>query len=154
MEIGSGIFFYSSNGDIMKKNFIYILALFILFTFCTTTAQATEKEAVAAARSWLAIVDNGNHIKSWEEASTYFKKNVTVKQWSAAVENARSSLGKVLKREFASAQHHTSLPGAPDGKYVVIFFTTQFENKKQATETITPMLDKDGTWRVSGYYVK
>ena len=35
------------------------------------------------------------------------------------------------------------------GKYVY-----SFGNKKAAVETITPMLDKDGKWRVSGYYIK
>jgi hypothetical protein len=48
----------------------------------------------------------------------------------------------------------TSLAGAPDGEYVVIQYETSFENKKSSIETVTPMLDKDGKWRVSGYYVK
>ncbi len=48
----------------------------------------------------------------------------------------------------------TSLPGAPDGEYVVIQIQTSFENKKSAVETITPMLDKDGRWRVSGYQIR
>ncbi|MGB5422961.1 MAG: DUF4019 domain-containing protein [Desulfobacterales bacterium] len=30
----------------------------------------------------------------------------------------------------------------------------KLENKASAVETITPMLDKDGQWRVSGYYIK
>ncbi len=53
-----------------------------------------------------------------------------------------------------SKNYQTSLPGAPDGKYVVIQFKTSFENKKSATETITPMMDNDGKWRVSGYFIK
>jgi hypothetical protein len=48
----------------------------------------------------------------------------------------------------------TRLPAAPDGNYVVLKYDTSFENKKSATETIAPMLDKDGKWRVSGYYIK
>jgi hypothetical protein len=52
---------------------------------------------------------------------------------------------------FALSQ---SLPGAPDGEYVVIQFATSFENKKSAIETVTPMLDSDGEWRVSGYFIK
>jgi hypothetical protein len=63
-------------------------------------------------------------------------------------------LGKVLKRTIKSSQYATSLPGAPDGEYVVIQYETSFANKKSAVETITPMLDKDGKWRVSGYYIK
>ncbi len=53
-----------------------------------------------------------------------------------------------------SKQYATSLPGAPDGQYVVIQYKTAFENKKAGVETITPMLDKDKKWRVSGYFIK
>ena len=28
------------------------------------------------------------------------------------------------------------------------------ENKKSGIETVTPMLDNDGQWRVSGYFIK
>jgi hypothetical protein len=37
---------------------------------------------------------------------------------------------------------------------VVITFETAFENKASAVETVTPMLEKDGKWRVSGYFIK
>ncbi len=46
------------------------------------------------------------------------------------------------------------MPGAPDGEYVVIQYDSSFEHKQAAVETVTPMLDKDGKWRVSGYYIK
>jgi hypothetical protein len=36
----------------------------------------------------------------------------------------------------------------------VIHYQSSFEHKKSATETVTPMLDNDGQWRVSGYYIK
>jgi hypothetical protein len=54
--------------------------------------------------------------------------------------------------ESATATH--SLPGAPDGDYVVIKFASSFENKASAVETVTPMKDTDGKWHVSGYYIK
>jgi hypothetical protein len=46
------------------------------------------------------------------------------------------------------------MPGAPDGEYYVIQYDTSFEKKKSAVETITPMVDKEGKWRVSGYYIR
>ena len=58
------------------------------------------------------------------------------------------------KKAVKSKQYATSLPGAPDGQYVVIQYKTAFENKKAGVETITPMLDKDKKWRVSGYFIK
>jgi hypothetical protein len=53
-----------------------------------------------------------------------------------------------------SKEYATSLPGAPDGEYVVIQFETSFENKNDAVETVTPMKDEDGKWRVSGYFIR
>ena len=66
----------------------------------------------------------------------------------------RQPFGKLLSRKLKSKQYATSLPGAPDGQFVVIQFEASFENKKAAIETVTPMLDPDGKWRVSGYYIK
>ena len=66
----------------------------------------------------------------------------------------RKPLGSLKSREVKSVEYHTSLPGAPDGQYVVIQFKTSFEHKESAIETITPMLDKDKKWRVSGYYIR
>ena len=66
----------------------------------------------------------------------------------------RRPLGNTLYRELKSYKYFTSLPGAPDGEYVVIQYKTRFENKEFAIETVTPMFDKDSSWRVSGYYIK
>ena len=63
-------------------------------------------------------------------------------------------MGKVRSRSLSEAVHETTLPGAPDGKYVVIRYSTCFEHKENAIETVTPMLDQDGIWRVSGYFVQ
>ena len=70
------------------------------------------------------------------------------------MKTVRVPLGKLLSRKVKSAAYHTSLPGAPDGRYVVIQFETSFENKQSAIETVTPMADPDGQWRVSGYYIR
>jgi hypothetical protein len=53
-----------------------------------------------------------------------------------------------------SATYVTSLPGAPDREYVVVQFQTSYEKKKDAIESVTPMKDSDGKWRVSGYYIR
>jgi hypothetical protein len=63
-------------------------------------------------------------------------------------------MGDFISRSVKSAEYATSLPGAPDGEYVVIQFSAGFTNKKSAIETVTPMKDPDGKWRVSGYYIK
>jgi hypothetical protein len=113
-----------------------------------------EAKAVKAANSWLAIVDAGNYAESWAEAAAYFKSALTKTQWRQSLNVVRKPLGKLVSRRIESKTYHTSLPGAPDGEYVVIQYKSSFKNKKSAVETVTPMRDKDGKWRVSGYYIK
>lgn len=84
----------------------------------------------------------------------YFKNAITKEKWEQTLTTVRKPLGNLVFRELKSKIYKKSLPGAPDGEYVVIQFTTSFENKKSSIETVTPMLDRDGKWRVSGYYIK
>ena len=116
--------------------------------------EAAEEKALEAAKKWLDLTDKGEYAKSWETAAEYFKGAVSEEQWKQAMSAVRKPLGEVKSRELKSKQYAATLPGAPDGEYVIIQFDTSFENKKNAVETITPMLDKDGQWRVSGYFIK
>ncbi len=140
----------------MIKKIVCFVVIGLLL--CTTTAMAgrsdREKTAIAAAEKWLTIVDKGKYMESWKEASEYFKQALTQDQWEQALRSVRGPLGKLISRKVKSATYTSSLPGAPDGQYVVIQFNTSFENKKSGIETVTPMIDKDGKWRVSGYYIK
>lgn len=119
-----------------------------------TEIVGPEQQAIASADAWLALVDEGDYQKSWETAAEYFKQAVTQEQWEQSLKAVRPPLGGVVSREVSSATYATELPGAPDGEYVVIQFTTSFEKKKSAIETVTPMKEKDGSWKVSGYYIK
>jgi hypothetical protein len=115
---------------------------------------ATAETAETAALTWLALVDAGNYSESWNTAAALFRNAVPQSQWVSKVAAARAPLGSVKTRRVASSQSMHSLPGAPDGEYVVIRFTTSFEQKAEATETVTPMKDPDGHWRVSGYSIR
>ncbi|HTO75762.1 MAG TPA: DUF4019 domain-containing protein [Thermoanaerobaculia bacterium] len=116
--------------------------------------KANEKAADSAAQKWLALVDGGNYVESWKQGASLFRKAVTPEQWSAALNASRGSYGALVSRRLKNAEYRTSLPGAPDGEYVVLQYDTSFQNKKAAVETVTPMKDTDGVWRVSGYFVK
>jgi hypothetical protein len=128
----------------------------VLLTPCLIWAGTdnAESRAVQAAKIWLALVDAAAYGQSWENAATYFKRAVQKNQWEQMAKAVRDPLGAVVSRALKSATYATSLPGAPDGEYVVIQFSSSFKNKRTAIETVTPMLDKDGHWRVSGYYIK
>jgi hypothetical protein len=141
----------------MKRHIIFLMAALCvtLWIGLSTAAQKPEKEkAVFAAEKWLSLIDAGDYSKSWREASDYFRSAITEDKWEHSLKSARNPLGKLLSRKVKNTSYRTSLPGAPDGEYVVIQFETSFENKKSSIETVTPMLERDGSWRVSGYYVK
>ena len=133
-----------------------VLSLFALFVNAQSLLadDAAEKEAQAAAKQWLALVDQGQYAESWQTAAAYFKNAVPEQQWLQSMKGARQPLGKLLSRKLLRSSFTTSLPGAPDGQYVVIQYSTSFENKASAVETVTPMLDADKRWRVSGYFIK
>jgi hypothetical protein len=119
-----------------------------------TAADKPEDAAQPAAESWLKLVDDGKYEASWDEAAKLFRDAVTKEQWAQAARGARGPLGKLVSRKVKSRQYTETVPGAPDGKYVIIQYDTSFERKASAVETVTPMLDPDGTWRVSGYYIR
>ncbi len=118
-----------------------------------SAAEAKKEAAKQAALEWLALVDATQYEASWKQAASLFRTQVSTSDWMKAVAAARSPLGGFVARDLISATYATSLPGAPDGEYVVLQFQTQFENKAQAVETVTPMLD-EGQWRVAGYYIR
>ncbi len=140
----------------MRSLSVVLLTIGVLSIFgCSPSGNSSaEKAAVAAAKAWLSLVDSEKYKKSWNEAATFFRRAVPKDKWQQSMQTVRKPLGENLSRKLKSKQYRTSLPGAPDGKYVVIQFRASFENKKSAVETITLMLDKDGKWRVSGYYIK
>ncbi|MGB9178840.1 MAG: DUF4019 domain-containing protein [Pyrinomonadaceae bacterium] len=117
------------------------------------TIEDLQKDALAAAQSWLAYVDGNDFDESWNHAASLFKSVVSQEQWRASLEAAQKPIGKAVSRSFKSAQHAEELPGAPDGKYFVIEYETAFEHKRRGTETVV-MMDDDGEWRVSGSFIK
>jgi len=141
-----------------------IVVLFLSLLGCSTKTttiikpkgdtNAAESAAVTAARAWLSFVDNQQYGESWEQAAQVFKGAVKKEQWVKLAQSVINPLGKNVSRELKSKLYQTNPPGAPAGEYIVIQFSSSFENKKSAIETITPMLEKDGEWRVSGYFIQ
>jgi hypothetical protein len=140
----------------MVRKAACLLALYLLFSGTVAAAQEISKGTAAmnAAEQWLALVDGGRYAESWTEAAQYFKNSVQQEQWAQSLEARRKPFGKVVSREMKKMTYRTSLPGAPDGEYMVIQFATSFGRKRAAVETVTTMAEKDGSWRVSGYYIK
>lgn len=141
--------------DSVRDRVLLSAAIVVVALGMSAHGAATPQDlAQAAAESWLKLTDAGDAGASWEQAAQLFKGAVTKEQWGRALAGGRPPLGKVISRKVASRRYTEKAPGAPDGKYVVIQYQTVFEKKSSAVETITPMLDPDGVWRVSGYFIR
>jgi hypothetical protein len=116
--------------------------------------EEARKAAAAAAQSWLALVDAGEYAKSWSAAAALFQKQVTADQWEETVRGVRGQLGKLVSRKAAKAEYSRTLPGAPDGEYVVQQYSSAFEHKKEGSETVVLVREKDGSWKVVGYFIR
>jgi len=141
----------------MRNIFFAIAVLGLIAMGCSKNEELGSvgaDEGIAAANTWLAEVDAERYAASWDQACAYFRGAVPRDQWMTQVAGVRGPLGRVLSREVASAAYTRELPGAPDGEYLVIQYRTKFENKADAIETVTPMRDPDGKYRVSGYYIR
>ena len=117
-------------------------------------ADKTEDAAQASAESWLKLVDEGNYPASWEQAAKVFKVAVKQADWVQMAGGVRAPLSKLVSRKLKSREYTEKMPGAPDGKYVIIQYDTVYASKASAVETVIPMADPDGVWRVSGYFIR
>lgn len=117
-------------------------------------AAQSVMAATQAAEQWLAALDAGKYADCWEQSAALMRRAVAKVDLEASLRKVLQPFGKVVSRKLLSTNYTKSLPGAPDGEYVIMQYQTDFDSKKGAVETITPMKDADGRWRVSGYYVK
>jgi hypothetical protein len=142
----------------MKRSIRFgVIAASLLIAFAAgvrADEKADEAAAQTVALGWLHEIDAGQYAQAWRQAAAPVKAAATADQFSSAMDVARRPLGAVTSRKFVSATYATSLPGAPPGKYVVVVYATDFAGRRAAKEVITPMLEKDGRWRVSGYYIR
>ncbi len=136
------------------KAVVLRVALVLAFGLGPAYAQATPDAAQGAAESWVGLVDAAQYAESWQAAASFFKNAVPQQKWAEAAQTARGPLGPVKSRAVKSSTATKTLPGAPDGEYVVLQFNTAFEKKAVALETITVAREPDGQWRVVGYFVR
>lgn len=112
-------------------------------------APAKETAATRAASAWLALLDDARWQESWAATGQSFQSLNTVAAWQAASEQARVPLGRMLSRQLLS---EADVPAPPKG-YCMVRFRTDFENRRDAIETVS--LDREGgNWKVVGVYIE
>lgn len=130
---------------------IFVTVLLLLFLSSHSTAD--DDMSRETAMSWLSLIDNGDYLESWEQAGAYFQQEVPSAQWQEAVSEVRDPLGSVISRQQVESKAYQSLPGVPEGEYLVLRFSTRFTHQAEVIETLT-LQSVDGDWKVLGYFVR
>lgn len=116
--------------------------------------QTPEQAAQVAGEQWLAALDRGDTATTYATAAQLFRGAVTPEQWTESLERGQKPLGHAVTRTLRSSRYTTELPGAPDGEYALFEYATEFEHKKNGTETVVMMKEPTGEWRLSGYWIR
>lgn len=140
----------------LKSNRLLFAVLFLLTALAAAAFSADEREKAAedAASQWLAVVDSGQYGESWFQAAGSFRDAVPKEKWKNMLDSGRAPLGKLVLRQFRSATYTNKDPNAPPGEYVIILYDTSFANAPGMVETVSTTLEKDGKWKVAGYFMK
>ena len=114
-------------------------------------AQA-EKQAQAAAASWLSLTDAGKFGESWDAAAPVLQEGISREQWRKRGARVRSKLDTLTARTLMGTQYRDSTRQIPGGQPVVALqYETEFAGGSVLEAVITTKRADD--WAVAGYRV-
>lgn len=130
------------------RNLLIATCCLLLSSFCFASEHGKN-----TALNWLQLIDQGQYETSWQQAGSMVQQQLNASQWQDTLQKARQPFGALQSRTVLSQQEHSSLPGAPDGRYLVLTLQSQFEHKAEAIETLTLRFEQD-EWRTVGYFIR
>jgi hypothetical protein len=114
-----------------------------------TEEQAAQRQALG----YLGYLDQGRFADSYAYTGLLMRNQLDPQTYAAKIENMRSGVGALQGRQLIDANLVNSVPGAPEGQYIVVHYHANYLNLNDAVDTITLAFQK-GYWRVIGYYIK
>jgi hypothetical protein len=133
-------------------------ALVAIACLASATALAQDPRSVLAqkaARDWLAQADKIDGAASYDAAGAKFKEVITSDRWAEALQKARAPLGALEQRTIFETTFDKKLPdGGPEGEFALVMYRSAFAKKADSVETVTLEREKDGVWRVIGYFIR
>ena len=114
---------------------------------------AEELAAERQALGFLGYLDQGRYADSYAYTGMLIRAQLDREAFASQIQKTRAGTGALQSRELIDAGYATSVPGAPEGQYVILHYHASFANRQDAVETVTLAFAK-GYWRVSGYYIK
>ena len=138
----------------MRPAAIALLALFVVAVAgCTSNPEDATKDGIAAATSWLELVDAGKYDDAWAASADEIKNVGPKAAFAKMMDQTRAPLGKEVSRAVKDKGYAKDPQNASPGEYVQIHFTTSFADAKPTTELVIVKKQPDGVWKVGQYSV-
>ena len=146
----------------MKKIFTFAAVVFsaaFLMSACCAEKRNIPKEIDGKvidqiARAWLTKLDKGYFQQCYDETAQTLKNNFDRKQWFDSMTAHRKPLGEAGKRKEINMFYETQLQTGETGDYVTVQYGSVFQQKLAVVESIIFMKEQDGSWKISGYWLK
>ena len=128
-------------------------SVFLLFLFCLSLPAAAEMKTpvIAAAESFFELRDAGSLQQAWWEGSEILHQTTRMDRWMEDMRIQSELMGDLVKRSLRSRVQRSTMPGLPDGEYVILLYDVSFEHKKAGLEILVMLHDASGDWRLVSY---
>ncbi len=130
------------------KKFLFVIAL--LMAPWVNAGLSSDSVLIS---SWLQLIDNNEHLLSWQSTTPYFRSQVSLYEWSDALSEYRRQYGAFVSRSLVSTKPFTKVDGAEAGQYERFVYQTLFSRGQRVTEVV--VFIKDGQqWKPVGYFME
>jgi len=139
-----------------KRLAAFALTAILIAALAGCTSSNPEDQAndgVAAATSWLELIDAGKYDDAWAASADEIKTAGPKEDFGKMMEQTRAPVGRETSRALKDSAYAKDPQNAPPGEYVQIHFTTSFENANSVTELVIVKKQSDGVWKVGQYSV-
>ena len=107
-------------------------------------------DVLAAAKTWLSLIDAGKYDESYAIGCTAFHGKITQARWALGLKTLRAPLGSVVNRKVAGHTYKPEGVKGLEGACVVISYETSFAKADADVEEIV-MKWEGGKWLGAGY---
>lgn len=136
----------------MRSVLIACLILILIWQCPVANAQKTPPD-ISAAYDWLELLDNEKFFQSWQYASDYFKNTIEAADWDKILSSTRTKLGKLQQRKLVAYSNKTKFANLPEGSYLVLKFTSQFQVDEVFSEILVLTIER-GQLKVAAYFIQ
>lgn len=139
--------------DTQKMMISLALCFAILVIPSVPHAGMLPSKALQSAEQFLSMLDNQQWEKAYQAAAEPLRLLNRKQDWIDEQSRRHQLLGQAQQRQLTAVRSRDHYPGLPDGKYLIILYTTRTPTKQEAREVLV-LRQGEGHWGVCRYSLR